>query len=242
MFPRAQIKEYAKYQFRGYYGTMVGVYIVVAVIAGVSAFTAVGVYLIIPPITVGLAFFSFLVYKGWRPEFGALFSIGFSDYGRVLGGMLWMWLFTFLWALLFIIPGIIKSIAYSMTPYLLAEYKNIPATQAIRVSMKITYGRKWDIFVMYLSFIGWGLLAAITCGLTDILYSGPYKSIAYAGMYDVLRNEALASGRITQADLGFYPGSPLNQPGTTYQQGAQYQQGPQYQQGAQYQPGAPYQS
>lgn len=209
MFPRVEIKEYAKEKFRDYYWVMVGVNVVVLLITNAASYCTAGLGAIFldPPLQVGLAFFSFLVYQGQKPDFGQLFNIGFEDYGRKLGGMLWMWLFEFLWLLLFIVPGIIKGIAYAMTPYLLAEYRNIPATEAIKVSMKITYGRKWDIFIMYLSFIGWILLAGITFGLTHIFYSGPYMNASLAGMYDVLKKDALETGKITLADLGIYPDS-----------------------------------
>lgn len=203
MFPRVEIKQYAKEKFKQYYWTMVGVNVVVGLIlyAASSMTFGLSAFFLSPPMTVGLAFFSYLVYQGARPEFGDMFTFGFNDYGRKLGGILWSMLFEFLWTLLFIVPGIIKAIAYSMTPYLLSEYRDIPATEAIKVSMKITYGRKWDIFIMYVSFIGWILLAGMTFGLTHIFYSGPYMNTAFAGMYDVLKKDALETGRITLADL-----------------------------------------
>lgn len=208
MFPRAEIKQYAKGKFKDYYGTMLGVYVIyVLIVSAVSSLTfGLGSIFLVPPVTVGLTFFSYLVYQGERPDIGQMFTFGFDDYGRKLGGVLWTWLFEFLWTLLFVIPGIVKAIAYSMTPYLLAEYKNIPATEAIKVSMKITAGRKWDIFVMYLSFIGWYLLGCITFGLVLILYAGPYMQVSFGGMYEVLKKDALETGRITLADLGVEPG------------------------------------
>ncbi len=207
MFPRVEIKEYAKEKFKDHYWTMVGVTVVASLIMGAASYITLGLgsFFLDPPVQVGLAFFSYLVYQGGKPEFGEMFSIGFDDYGRKLGGILWTWLFAFLWMLLLIVPGVIKSIAYSMTPYLLAEYRNIPATEAIKVSMKITDGRKWDMFIMYLSFIGWILLGSITFGITHIFYSGPYMNTAFAGMYDVLKKDALETGRITLAELGVYP-------------------------------------
>lgn len=207
MFPRVEIKEYAKTQFKAHYGNMLGVYVIYVLISGaISSFTAgIGTLILTPPLLVGVSFFSYLVYQGERPDVGQMFSFGFDDFGRKLGGVLWTWLFEFLWTLLFIVPGIVKSIAYSMTPYLLAEYPNIPTTEAIKVSMKITYGRKWDIFVVYLSFIGWFLLAGVTFGLSHLFYSGPYLEATKGGVYDVLKKDALETGKITLADLGVNP-------------------------------------
>lgn len=230
MFPRAQIKEYAKMQFQAYYGTMLAVYVIYALIINVAYLISGGLALIIiqPPLLVGMGFFSYLVYQGERPDVGQMFSFGFDDFGRKLGGVLWTWLFAFLWSLLFVVPGIIKSFAYSMTPYLLAEYPNIPPTEVIKVSMKITDGRKWDIFVVYLSFIGWGLLAIVTFGLSQLFYSGPYMEATFAGVYDVLKKDALETGRITLAELGVYPsqaqGDPnfQNNPNSNPQNGGYY--------------------
>ena len=204
MFPRAEIKQYAKQKFYNNYGSMLGVYVIYLILGSiiVSLSFGLGTFLIMPPFVVGMSFFSYLVYQGQRPEVSQMFTFGFDDYGRKLGGILWSWLFIFLWSLLFLIPGIVKSIAYSMSPYLIAEYKNIPATEVVKVSMKITNGRKGDIFVMYLSFIGWGLLSMVTFGITQIFYSGPYMQVSLAGMYDVLKKDALETGRITKADLG----------------------------------------
>jgi len=85
-------------------------------------------------------------------------------FGKV-GGMLLIYLFTFLWSLLLIVPGIIKGISYSMTPYILAEYPNVRAMEAIRLSKRITRGYKWEIFAAGLSFIGWILLHGLAFGV-----------------------------------------------------------------------------
>ena len=72
--------------------------------------------------TVGIAYFNYKVYRGEEPDLGDIF-IAFKDgrFGRVLGGMLLVEIYTFLWSLLFLIPGIVKSYQYSMMPYLLID-------------------------------------------------------------------------------------------------------------------------
>ena len=69
-------------------------------------------------------------------------------------------LYTVLWTLLFIIPGIIKGYSYAMTPYILAENPGMTATDAITESRRIMDGNKWRLFCLGFSFIGWGLLCA----------------------------------------------------------------------------------
>lgn len=74
-------------------------------------------------------------------------------------------LYTFLWGLLFIIPGIIKAFSYSMTFYLLSVDPSLSATDAINLSQKMMNGNKWKLFKLYFSFIGWIILACFTCGI-----------------------------------------------------------------------------
>jgi uncharacterized membrane protein len=157
--------------------------------------------LLMPPITVGYAFFCIRVYRKEEADIGRMFGTGFSNYGRNLGGMLWMELFIFLWTLLFIIPGIIKTMSYFMTPYILADSKNVRATDALKLSMRMTQGYKGEIFVMFLSFIGWWILTAMTAGILGIFYTGPYTSTSFAGMYEELKANAIARGVVTAEEL-----------------------------------------
>lgn len=132
---------------------------------------------------------------------------GFSNYGPVLGSMLWVSLFTYLWSLLFIVPGIIKSIAYSQTKYILAENPRVGFREAIKISMVLTDGRKGELFSLYISFFGWLLLTAITFGLAG-LYTLPYIETTCVHAYEALKAAAIAEGRIT-ADV-FAPESTYN--------------------------------
>ncbi len=120
---------------------------------------------------------------------------------RKMGGMLWMMLKTFLWSLLFMIPGIIKAYAYSMTQYVLYDCPNVPAMEASRISEKITRGHKWELFIASLSFLGWDLLGVMTLGILEVLFVLPYKETAYAGIYEELKQLALDTGAVTQAEL-----------------------------------------
>ena len=91
-------------------------------------------------------------------------------------------LYTFLWTLLFIIPGIVKSFAYAMTPFLMAEDPNLTAKEAIKLSQEKMMGHKGELFCLGLSFIGWSLLAALTGGIGNI-FLNPYMNAAYAAFY-----------------------------------------------------------
>lgn len=154
------------------------------------------------PLTVGYNAFTLRIYRGEEGDVGGMFRTGFSNYWRHVGGMLWMGLFTFLWTLLFIIPGIIKALAYFMTPYILADCPDVTATDALKLSMRMTQGHKGKVFVMGLSFIGWGLLTALTGGILGIFYTGEYYYTSLAGLYHELKYEALSKGVVSPAELG----------------------------------------
>lgn len=91
-------------------------------------------------------------------------------------------LYTFLWSLLFIIPGIVAAYRYAMTPFILAEHPELTASQAIACSKELMMGRKFDLFLLDLSFLGWAILAALTMNLGH-LFLNPYRNAAYAVFY-----------------------------------------------------------
>lgn len=107
---------------------------------------------------------------------------------RDIGAMLVVGLYTFLWTLLLIVPGIIKGYSYSMVPYILAEDDTISISEAIAKSQQITYGYKWDLFLLDLSFILWDFAAALTLGLLSF-YVIPYQKATWAEYYLELSND-----------------------------------------------------
>lgn len=130
------------------------------------------------------------------------FSFGFNgyNYGGIVKTMLVTKIFIFLWTLLLIIPGIIKSYAYSMVPYILADNPNIGIKKAIALSNEMTRGHKFDMFVLDLSFIGWYILGALAFGI-GIIFVLPYQNATAAELYLVLRRNALDSGFCNYEDL-----------------------------------------
>ncbi len=129
MKTRIEIKDQAKVCFNEQYWLCVLAFAIYSALSSIAsgATAGIAVFLLIPPMTVGYAYFSLRIYNGEPTEIVDMFDAGFKDYGRSLVGILWMELFTFLWSLLFIIPGIIKAISYSMTPYILADMEDISA-------------------------------------------------------------------------------------------------------------------
>lgn len=96
--------------------------------------------------------------------------------------------FTYLWALLLVIPGIIKYYSYRLVPYILAENPDIDSFEAIALSKEMTRGQKMDMFVMDLSFIGWFILGGLLFGVGTVLVM-PYYNATYAELYYTLKGE-----------------------------------------------------
>lgn len=127
-----------------------------------------------------------------------------GHYMNVVTSLAWRVLFEFLWTLLFIIPGIIKAYSYSMVPYILSDNPNIGYKRALRLSMDMTYGYKFQIFVLQLSFLGWFLLGLICCGV-GVLFVTPYYEATMAEMYITIRDKALTNGLCSYQELNLYP-------------------------------------
>ena len=118
-------------------------------------------------------------------------------YTRVFCALFLVNLFTFLWALLLIIPGIMKAFSYALTPYILLDEPELTARQAITRSCEIMEGRRWKLFCLYLSFIGWGILSLLTFGI-GFLWLVPYMNASIAAFYEDARAEYEASKTIEQ--------------------------------------------
>lgn len=100
--------------------------------------------------------------------------------------------FTILWSLLLIIPGIIAALGYSMTFFIMNDNPQIQAMDAINLSKEMMRGQKGKLFLLYLSFIGWGILCVLTLGI-GFLWLSPYMYTSMAYFYEDLRNASLPS-------------------------------------------------
>ncbi len=150
----------------------------------------------------------------------------FNMFGRAFLLRLLMTIFTFLWTLLLIIPGIIAAYSYAMAPYILEENPGMTATEAIACSKEMMRGNKWRLFCLQISFIGWVILCLFTCGI-GFLWLSPYMYMAeVAFFYDVSGKFNAPNGQFQQ-NGSYNQYNPYQQNG--YQQGG-YQQGG-YQQG-----------
>ncbi len=191
---RAELKTAAKSQIKGKIGILFLITIIVGVISGLASLvlslipvvgSLAATIIVTPAFSLSVIRIYLNVVKGETPEAGDAFS-GFDDFWSAFKVTFLVGLFTFLWSLLFFIPGIVKAYSYSMSMYVLAENKGKPALECINESKKMTNGHKMELFVLYLSFIGWGFLCAITFGIAAI-WVVPYMQATLANAYNLLK-------------------------------------------------------
>lgn len=139
------------------------------------------------PLQLGYTQFLLKQHDSKEREFRDLFS-QFHRYGTGFAQQFLRTLYTFLWSLLLIIPGLIKNYIYAMTPFILAEHEDMTASQAISHSMVLMDGHKMDLFLLDLTFIGWSLLAILTLNLGHLALN-PYRNAAHAAFYRQLLSE-----------------------------------------------------
>lgn len=142
------------------------------------------------PLTWGFAVFFLRIVRMERTDIAHLFD-GYRDFVRVFVAVLLMCVYILLWALLLLIPGIIKSLSYAMTPYILKDNPEMGGEEAIHRSRVLMDGHKMKLFLLYLSFLGWALLCCITLGLGFFLLI-PYVETSVAVFYETLLEEERA--------------------------------------------------
>lgn len=195
-----QFRAGARAQLQGKWGISILVFFLYGLIfLGAGAIPVVGPLLTLfigGPLVVGCYIYALHLKRGEQTSVSTLFE-GFNFYGSSLGLFLWNGLWIFLWSLLLIIPGIIKSLSYSMSFFILADNPSVGVRNALNISKQITYGYKGPLFLLYLSFIGWGILASLTLGI-GYLWLMPYIYTSLANFYDDLKNDAIDRGILTQ--------------------------------------------
>ena len=154
---------------------------VVTFILGIIGLLAVVNFIIGGAVQLGYSIYLLKQYHRLETSISDLFS-QFYRFGTGFAQKFLVVLYTTLWTLLFIIPGIVKAFSYAMTPFILADNSNLTANQAITRSRELMNGHKRELFVLSLTFIGWEILGALTLGI-GMLWVVPYKNAAYAAFY-----------------------------------------------------------
>ncbi|OMF26864.1 DUF975 family protein [Paenibacillus sp. FSL H8-0259] len=182
--------------------SVLGSFLAIALfIIGIFAVIGIAFYILIAsPLTVG----SLRYFKRSAEGEVRMGNVGYAfnrdRYWAIVLTMLWRGFLNFLWFLLLIIPGIVKSYAYSQVPYILADNPHIGYNRAVELSKQMTRGHKFSMFVLDLSFIGWILLGLLALGI-GVLFVQPYINATKAELYLELRHNALSYNLTTAHEL-----------------------------------------
>ncbi len=160
--------------------------------------------LLLIPFTIAASGYYLNHIRGFNPEWKSLYKEGIDNYGSYLVTGVLVNVFTFLWSLLFVVPGIIKSLAYSQAKYVIHDNPRLKGKEAIEISKRMTNGFKGDLFSMYLSFIGWYILVGLTGGILSI-YVTPYVETTAAMYYENLKRYSIENGIVAPEAFGIAP-------------------------------------
>lgn len=194
---RIQLKSMAKEQIKGKIWNLLAVMLIVYVIAWAAGLIlgkvpyvgALIAVVAVIPFSLSLAkIYLGVVNEDKKPQIVDAF-VGYDDLWSAIKTFLLMYVFLYLWSLLLIVPGIIKALSYSQAFYILAENKGMSAREAINRSKAMMEGHKMDLFILELSFIGWGLVCLITFGIASI-WVVPYMQATYANFYNSIKTKA----------------------------------------------------
>ena len=183
-----------------YSGNLFNVGMITGLLAGIA--TVVILIVLVAKVFVGNllkmgGYRFFILNQTAQPGIGTLLD-GFRSghYVNIVLTMFLRDLFTALWSLLLVVPGIVKHYEYLMVPYIIAENPAMDYKEAFQISKQMMYGEKMEAFIMDLSFLGWYLLSAVTCGLLAIFYVNPYVQASFAEMYTFNKQKAYQEGYI----------------------------------------------
>ena len=184
--PRASIKANAKESLRGNWGTAILVLLLNwMLLSAATGVMVIGKMIIMGPLETGVALIYLKLSYREPAEIGDLFQPFQNFVNTFFAGFL-STIFTFLWSLLFVIPGIVKALAYSQVYYILCDHPEYTGREAIDASQEMMRGHKGELFVLQLSFIGWFLLSSLTFGLL-LFYVVPYYQSTMTEYYRYLK-------------------------------------------------------
>ena len=161
-------------------------FVIMAILGTASSVSmGIGSIILTGPLTFGL-FKSFLIANRAKEElnFNNTFD-GFKNFNSTFLLGLMQTLFIALWSLLLIVPGIIKTFAYSMAYYIMSDHPEYTWKQCLEESQRIMKGNKWKLFCLDFSFIGWYIVGSLCLGI-GMFWVYPYHYMARAEFYNEL--------------------------------------------------------
>lgn len=175
---KSELVTAAQASLKGKWGVIIGAILINTIITGACfklPYVARFAWLVINgPLELGMAILALSVCRNEDSKIELLFK-GFNHFVTALVAYLLRLIYVILWSLLFIVPGIIKALSYSMTMYIIADDRTISAQAAITKSKKMMEGNKGRYFLLMLRFISVLIIAFII-----------FISVAFSAFYTIL--------------------------------------------------------
>lgn len=192
-----EVKQWAKEKVKGKRLTILVVLIILSALSGysvvndkdglLSSLLSIAMSLLLFIVTVGYTKFMLNFINDKEYSLDQLWSY-FGDWKNLATVWIHETIMIFLYFLLLIVPGIIKTISYSLVPYILVDDPNMSSGDVLDLSSKMMNGHKMDYFKLELSFIGWHLLAVLTLGILEI-WIAPYQATAMTKFLSEVKSE-----------------------------------------------------
>ena len=182
-------KDYRKAAWKklsGNWTTTVVAYLIMSVLMSVASYIVVGSLLFGGVLTIGMYIVLLQISRNGSASFESVFDGFRKGLGNNIVASILVQLYTFLWSLLFVIPGIVKSYSYSMTYFILADNPDMAPSEAIEASQEMMKGKKWRLFCVDISYFGWFLLSVFTFGIL-LLWVAPCSMMARAEFYESIK-------------------------------------------------------
>ena len=191
--PNRVLMEQAEKSLKGRWGTAIGtcvIYILTVIAINLISGAGEVISLLVGgPFMLGLSMFTLAIARDENAYLELIFK-GFEEFIRALSAYLYIFVFTILWLLLLIIPGIVAAISYSMTYFIMVDDKEIDAMSAIDKSKVMMDGYKMKYFRLILYYLGFSVLCIFTLGI-GFLWLFPYIQVTNAKFYDDVKREYL---------------------------------------------------
>ncbi len=181
----------ARESLKGHWGVAVGgnaIYMILMILfQSIPRVGWIGALIIGGPYLLGYSIFFLSLSRKQNPRLAQLFE-GFYHFADALVAYLLMTLFIILWTLLFIIPGVVASLSYSQTFFILADNPQLKGSEALRESRAMMKGNRWKLFCLFWRFFGWFLLGILSLGI-GFLWIFPYLATTMTHFYNDLKGE-----------------------------------------------------
>jgi uncharacterized membrane protein len=183
----------ARATLKGKWGFAIAGFVIYVVVLALASCIPLGSVIIGGALAMGLSLLFLGLIRKTDPKIETLFD-GFKSFINALVAYLLTMIFTILWMLLLIVPGIIAALSYSMTFYILADNKDMSGLDAIKASKAMMMGYKWKLFCLFCRFIGWGLLGILSIGI-GFIWIGPYVMTSVALFYEDIKNAKVTTAQ-----------------------------------------------